>query len=154
MIKKLLDETENISYFVYLTNRGDAFPKIGDSLEEIYTNLREEVTMGYTDLWVLKRVGLLNKHDTFYFSENDRTADDELKRAQYLPEKIYITFTFVQINEATSPMYTNSGGTMTHLTYEEAEEYAVKHIDKMKQKYPEREFYVLYARLVERNTWH
>lgn len=151
MITKLLDETQDFNYFVYLTNRPDAFPKISDSLDDIYRNLREEVPMGYTDLWVLKRVGLISQHHAHYFSEKDRTTEEE-KNARFLPDQIYVTFTFVQINQATSPMY--AGGIMTHLTYEEAEEFAIKNIEKMKQKYPEREFYVLCARLVEKNMWH
>ena len=152
MINQLLDETRNINYFVYLTNRSDAFPKIGDSLREIHTNLREEISMGYTDLWVLKRVGLISQLNAFYFPENDQKAEDESDK--YLPDKKYITFTFIQINQATPPMYPKTDGIAAHLTYEDAEDFAVKKIDKMQQKYPEREFYVLCARLVERNYWH
>lgn len=151
MITQLLDKTQDINYFVYLTNRSDAFPKIGDSLQEIFRNLREEVPMGYTDLWVLKRVGLMSQHDAHYFPEKDRAAEDE-RNAQFLPDQIYVTFTFVQINQATSPMY--AGGAKTHLTYEEAKDFAIKNIDKMKLKYPEREFYVLCGRLVEKSMWH
>lgn len=147
---KLLDEHEDVNYFVYLTNRPDAFPKISDSLKEIYTNLREEVSMGYTDLWVLRRIGIVSQDNVFYFPEKDQLTGEE-RHQQYLPDKKYITFTFIQINQ-TSPMY--AGGIMTHLTYEEAKDFAIKNIEERKQKYPEREFYVLCARLVETNMWH
>ncbi|MBX0316425.1 hypothetical protein [Planococcus glaciei] len=151
MIEKLLKDQAAPAYFVYLTNGANPFPKVAQTIPEIFHNLREEAPMGYTALWLLKRIGLATENQQSYFSENDVLTSEDTKHPN--EQHPYITFRFVQIN-GTSPMYTSQGAVANHSSYEEAASYAAEELKKSKERYPERDFQILIARLIEKMNWH
>ncbi|MET0959639.1 MAG: hypothetical protein ABWX58_04870 [Psychrobacillus psychrotolerans] len=66
---ELLDEKDNRKYFVYMTNRRPHFPMFEEQLKNIENRMYEEIDMGYTNLWVMKRIGILKEQKWTYFPE-------------------------------------------------------------------------------------
>lgn len=144
---ELLDEKDNRSYFVYMTNRNPRFQMLEGRLKDIENRIYEEISMGYTNLWVMKRIGIFKEEKWTYFLEKDLENMEETGS--------YYTFLFLKMS-ADSPFILHSSfeKVVSYSTLEEAVENATILLNKKKSTYPERIFYVLCGKLLKNYTWH
>ena len=152
MLNELLKDRAAPVYFVYLTNGENRFPKAANTISDIFNNLREEAPMGYKDLWLLKRIGLITGDQVSYYTENDVLSSEDTKQLNQAHP--YLTYRFVRLNAGISSKYSPHEAIVSHVDWEEAAHYAAEEIKKSKKKYPERDFLVLIGRLIETMNWH
>lgn len=60
-IDELIDQKNENSYFVYLTNRKKLLLPIlmfRKEVNQIFNNMDEEIEMGFTNLWILERTAI------------------------------------------------------------------------------------------------
>jgi len=152
--KELLDEKDNRKYFVYMTNRSPHFPLFEDQLKNIENRMYEEIDMGYTNLWVMKRIGILKEQKWTYFLEDDLEVIENSGHHQEEKHNYY-TFLFLKM-DADSPfiLYSSFEKVISFSTLEEAVENATELLQKKTSYYPNREFYVLCGKLLKNYTWH
>lgn len=147
---ELLDEKDNRKYFIYMTNRSpsSSFPMFEEQLKDIQNRLRE-IDMGYTNLWVMKRIGIIKEDKCTNFLENDSEDIDGEGNNRYF------TFLFIKMDK-NSPhiIYSSYEKTKGYSTFEEAAENATKLLAKKKSYYPERVYYVLCGKLINDYMWH
>ncbi|SDM70563.1 hypothetical protein SAMN05518871_10246 [Psychrobacillus sp. OK028] len=151
---ELFDEKDNRKYFVYMTNRSPNFPMFEGQLKDIENRMYEEIDMGYTNLWVMERIGILKEEKWTYFPEND-LKDTENLGYNREERHNYCTFIFQKMN-ADSPfiLYSSFEKVYSYSTFEEAVEDATQLLNKKNSYYPERVFYVLCGKLLKNYTWH
>lgn len=150
---QLLDVKDDRTYFVYLTNRGNPFSMFERNIADILDRMHEEVSMGYTNLWVLKRIGIIHTDVLTYFPDNELIVEG--KTAYDKPqENPYLTFLFAKLTPASSPMYSPHEAIVRHASFEEAADFSANKIKNLKERYPNREFSVLCAKLLYDIAWH
>ncbi|MGI2329224.1 hypothetical protein [Planococcus sp. YIM B11945] len=150
---QLLDVKDDRTYFVYLTNRGTPFQMFERHVDDILNRMREEIPMGYTNLWVMKRIGIIHSETLSYFADNELLIEDKNKvdKSQKLP---YKTFLFAKITATSAPMYMPHLQIGHHATFEDAADFSADQIKQMKEHYPNREFTVLCAKRLHDLMWH
>ncbi|MDN7242973.1 hypothetical protein QWY14_14250 [Planococcus sp. N028] len=151
--EQLLDVKDDRTYFVYLTNRKNPFSMFERNVADILDHMHEEISMGYTNLWVMKRIGIIHIETLSYFPDNELIVEG--KTIYDKPqEQPYLTFLFAKFTPAASPIYSPHEAIVRHASFEDAAEFSAGKIKSMKEQYPDREFSVLCAKLLYDITWH
>jgi len=151
--EQLLDVKDDRTYFVYLTNRKNPFPMFERNVADILDHMHEKISMGYTNLWVMKRVGIIHTETLLYFPDNELIVEG--KTIYDKPQKQpYTTFLFTKSPPAALPMYSPNEEIIHHASFEDAAEFSANKIKAMKERYPDHEFSILCAKLLYDIAWH
>jgi hypothetical protein len=152
--EQLLDVKDDRTYFVYLTNRQNPFSMFERNIADILERMHDEISIGYTNLWVMKRIGIIHCPETLsYFPDNELIVEGKTiyDNPQQLP---YTTFLFSKITPTSSTLHSSHEAIGRHASFEEAAEFSAEKIKSMKKRYPDHEFSVLCAKLLYDIAWH
>lgn len=149
---KLLDVEEKRNYFIYSTNGHINFPLIDQSLESMQKRMYDEVKMGYTNLLLLKRKAIYLEGKWVQLAES---VDETVEKPTKTKDQYYFTFLFLKINPSMhNVMYTPIDGAKSHLSFDAASKYIENLVAEKQTLYPNRNFFAVYAQLLDNYMWH
>lgn len=143
---QLIDKEATEDFFIYMSNRGtgSTFPLIGEDPSLLLERAYEEVSMGYTALYIYKRMAIV---------EADGWTD--LSLADTGQPKAFRNFLFVQLQPQSEQIfYSAYEKNMDFETMEEALKAGQETIKKKKELYPERNFTIVCGGYVDSHNWH
>ncbi|UJF27640.1 hypothetical protein [Planococcus sp. 107-1] len=144
--KQLIDKKATQDFFVYMSNRGieSTFPLIGEDPSALLKRAYEEVGMGYTALFIYKRMAIV---------ELDEWTD--LSLADVGQPKSFRNFLFVQVHPQSEHIAFSAFEKYEDFySLKEAVEAAQESIKQKQQVYPRRKFTVVCAAFVDSHNWH
>ncbi|HSP22396.1 MAG TPA: hypothetical protein VLQ20_08700 [Planococcus sp. (in: firmicutes)] len=150
---QLLDEKDDRVYLVYMTNRQDSFKLFERDMSQMMERASVEISIGYTNLWAMKRIGIIEKEKVCYFPDNELLIEP----ASFLhheKQEVYIIFLFVKSNPSVPFMFSKRMNMEPYMRFEAAVEAGCRLIELMENTYPGREFKVLCAKLLYDIPWH
>ncbi len=150
---QLLDEQDDRVYFIYMTNRQDPFLLFERDMYQMMKLASAEISVGYTNLWVMKRIGIINKNKVSYFADNELLLEPAAF-SQQAKQEVYIIFLFVRNTPAVPFVFSKRMNTEPYTHFESAAEAGAKLIELMENTYPGRQFKVLCAKLLYDIPWH
>ncbi len=150
---QLLDEKDDRVYFVFMTNRQDSFQLFERDMAHMMQRASKEITVGYTNLWIMKRISIVNKDKVCYFPDNELLIEPTSFYDQNKLE-VYIIFLFVQNSPSTPFVFSKRMTTEPYIRFETAAEAGARLIELMENTYPGRQFKVLCAKLLYDIPWH
>ncbi|PSL41642.1 hypothetical protein B0H99_102326 [Planomicrobium soli] len=152
--EQLLDVKDDRTYFVYLTNRQNPFSMFERNIADILERMHDEIETGSTNLWVMKRIGIVHCPETLsYFPDNELIVEG--KTIYDKPqEQPYLTFLFSKNVPASPSLLSSHEAIAHHASFENAAEFSAEKIQSMKLRHPELEFSILCAKLLYDIDWH
>lgn len=144
--KQLIDKGAAQDFFIYMSNRGieSTFPLIGNDPSSLLNRAYEEVAMGYTALFIYKRMAIV---------ESDNWTD--LSLADVGQPKSFRNFLFVQVHPQSEHIAFSAFEKYEDFhSLKEAVEAAQKAIKQKQKFYPGRKFTVVCAAFVDSHNWH
>lgn len=149
----LLDEKDDRVYLVYMTNRQDAFVLFERDFGQMMARAFKEINMGYTNLWAMKRIGLIQQEKVCYFPDNELLIEPQSYDG--IPKtEVYIIFLFIRRSFASPFIFSRCLHSEKYKTFESASEAATRLLKLMKDTYPDREFKAMCAKLLYNFAWH
>lgn len=149
----LLDEKDDRVYLVYLTNRQHPFVLFERDFNRMMDRAAKEIQMGFTQLWTMKRIGVILPEKVCYFPDNELLLEPQ-SFAGALKNDVYIIFLFAKKSPASPFVFTKGMAPESHRSFEAAAASAARLLDLMKDTYPDRDFKVLCAKLLYSFPWH
>lgn len=151
---QLLDVKDDRTYFIYLTNRENPFSLFERNVADILERMHDEISTGSTNLWVMKRIGIIHCPETLsYFPDNELIVEG--KTIYDKPqEQPYLTFLFSKSVLSSPTLHSPPEAIARHASFENAAEFSAEKIRSMSSCYPEREFSILCAKLLYDIDWH
>lgn len=150
---QLLDEKDDRVYFVYMTNRQDPFLLFERDMTQMMQRAFDEISVGYTNLWVMKRISIVIKEKVFYFPDNELVIEPA-SFFQQNKQEVYIIFLFVRNSPSVPYVLSKRMNTEPYKRFESAAEAGARLIELMENTYPGRQFKVLCAKLLYDIPWH
>ncbi|TWT25380.1 hypothetical protein [Planomicrobium sp. CPCC 101110] len=152
--EQLLDVKDARTYFVYLTNRQNQFSMFERNVADILERMHDEISTGSTNLWVMKRIGIIHCPETLsYFPDNELIVEG--KTIYDKPQKQpYLTFLFSKNAPASPTLHSPHEAIARHASFESAAEFSAEKIRSMKSRYPDHDFSILCAKLLYDIDWH
>ncbi|ASN05371.1 hypothetical protein [Virgibacillus necropolis] len=158
-IEELIDQKNENSYFVYLTNREKLLLPIfmfRKEINQILNHMNEEIEMGFTNLWILERTAIYRDNQWLLLPENNDKADCSFDYGQ--KEDQYCTFIFHNFNKPSDIVMNRKSmdrnETKVHGSFKEAQDYVEKRIDYLKSVHDYRAYYALCAKQRYDFMWH
>lgn len=149
----LLDEKDDRVYLVYMTNRQDPFVLFERDFGQMMHRAFQELETGYTNLWAMKRIGVIGQEKVCYFPDNELLLEPQSFEGIFKSE-VYIIFLFTR-NSLSSPFTFSKGVNSDRFkTFEAAADAGNRLLNMMIDTYPEREFKVLCAKLLYDFSWY
>ena len=150
---QLLDEKDDRVYLVYMTNRQDSFKLFERDMSQMMERASAEISIGYTNLWAMKRIGIIEKEKVCYFPDNELLIEPAFFQ-QHGKMDVYIIFLFVKYNPSAPFMFSKRMNMEPYKRFEDAAEAGCRLIELMENTYPGRQFKVLCAKLLYDIPWH
>ena len=148
IFEQLADEKQQRNFFVYLTNRPDPFQMLESDSEAIGKRIHGEISMGYTDLWIMERISIYKKGELLL--TNDVAMDNTSTQAGI---EFYV-FPFFTLSSGPGLFYSNFDQLKGHSTLADAKAYAERTLKKKQAFYKSREYTAVCAALLRRHMWH
>ncbi|ASN05370.1 hypothetical protein [Virgibacillus necropolis] len=151
--RQLIDENDDRSYFVYLTNRNERLRMFQKEVNQIFDEMNN-IQMGYTDLWIYERVAIYKDEKWITFSNNDDAANKGYDFGRVKEEKYRTFFFFESIRPSTNELYMPDEETMIHDSNKKALEHMESRMNYFKSHYPNRGVYGMCAKHLYDFMWH
>lgn len=148
IFEQLADEKQPRNFFVYLTNRTDAFQMLETDSKAIENRIREEIGMGYTDLWIMERISIYKDGD--WQLTNEVSMDSTARQEGIL----FYVFPLFTLSSGPGLFYSNFDQLKGHSTLTDAKVYAEELIKKKQAFYKSREYTAVCAARIRSFMWH